>query len=170
MKQDQDQHQDYIDRVMAQWSAADPELDVTPLDVFGRLHRVYVKYSRIMAATFAEFDITQSDFEVLAALKRTGQDGPVDATELAEQALVRTSDIPAQLRRLEDADLVERGRSFAGPRSVQVRLTSAGEDLIKKLAREHFTREAELLEKLSTHDREVLSKVLRRLSSSLGTV
>lgn len=161
--------QDYIDRVMTQWSAADPELDVRPLDVFGRLHRVYLKYSRIMDQTCAEFNITQSDFEVLAALKRSGQGGPVAAAALAEEALVSTSDIPSQLHRLEDAGLIDRIRGFTDRSSVQVRLTPAGEELINRLAREHFTREAELLEGLSDNDREVLTDVLRRLSSSLGT-
>ena len=91
------------------------------------------------------------------------------AAALAEEALVSTSDIPSQLHRLEDAGLIDRIRGFTDRSSVQVRLTPAGEELINRLAREHFTREAELLEGLSDNDREVLSDVLRRLSSSLGT-
>ena len=80
-----------------------------------------------------------------------------------------TARLTQKLGEMEDAGLIDRIRGFTDRSSVQVRLTPAGEELINRLAREHFTREAELLEGLSDNDREVLSDVLRRLSSSLGT-
>lgn len=159
--------QDYVDRIIAQWEEVDPDLDVSPLRILGRLHRTYLQYNHIISETFDEYGINQAGFDVLATLKRSGPGAAITPTELAEQALVTSGGISLRLNRLEDAGLVERIRGRKDRRAVEVRLTAAGEELISRIARHHFAREAELLRGLSGQDREDLANLLRKLSHSL---
>jgi DNA-binding MarR family transcriptional regulator len=158
---------DYVDRIIAQWAVVDPDLDVSPLEVLGRLHRTYLLYNHIISETFEEYGINQAGFDVLASLKRAGSGASITPSELSEQALVTSGGISLRLNRLEDAGLVERIRGRKDRRAVEVRLTEAGDQLITRIARHHFAREAELLEGLTDEDRESLACLLRKLTVSL---
>ncbi|MGV0868946.1 MarR family winged helix-turn-helix transcriptional regulator [Corynebacterium kalidii] len=159
---------DYVDGIIAQWARVEPGLDVSPLRVFGRLHRAYLLYSHIISETFDEYGINQAGFDVLASLKRTGPDATVTPSELATQSLVTSGGVSLRLNRLEDAGLVERIRGRQDRRAVGVRLTEKGDELVSRVARHHFAREAELLSDLSDDEQRVLSDLLRRLFHSLN--
>jgi DNA-binding MarR family transcriptional regulator len=159
---------DDVDGIIAQWATVDPELDVSPLRVFGRLHRSYLLYSHIISETFGEYGINQAGFDVLASLKRTGADVTVTPTELAAQSLVTSGGVSLRLNRLEDAGLIERIRGRRDRRAVGVRLTEKGDELVSRVARHHFAREAELLEELSEEEQRLLSGLLAKLFRSLS--
>ncbi|MGN0095536.1 MAG: MarR family winged helix-turn-helix transcriptional regulator [Corynebacterium sp.] len=160
---------DYVDHIVDQWGVVDPDLDVSPLEVFGRLHRTYLLYSHIISETFEEYGINQAGFDVLASLKRAGKGASLTPSQLSEQALVTSGGVSLRLNRLEDAGLVERIRGRKDRRAVSVRLTESGEELIARVSRRHFAREAELLEGLDSVDRQQLAELLRKLFVSLDS-
>ena len=92
----------------------------------------------------------------------------LSSTELATQSLVTSGGVSLRLNRLEDAGLVERIRGRQDRRAVGVRLTEKGDELVSRVARHHFAREAELLSDLSDDEQRVLSDLLRRLFHSLN--
>src|SRR5438045_7690966 len=64
---------DSIDRVVAGWARALPELPVSPIEVIARLQRVRGYIDQELETTFAEAGITGPGFSVLATLARLGE-------------------------------------------------------------------------------------------------
>lgn len=160
-------HNDYVDRIIEQWQIEDPELDPSPLHIFGRIHRLYLMYNQAISDTFAEYGINAAGFDVLASLKRAGGDYSLTPTELAEFALVTSGGISLRLNRLEDAGLVERIREISDRRSVHVQLTEKGKTLVSEVAKIHFEREAQMMKQLSSEEVEQLTDLLRKLGVSV---
>lgn len=160
-------HDDYVDLIIDQWNKEDPDLDASPLHIFGRIHRLYLMYNQAISDTFQEYGINSAGFDVLASLKRAGRDHHLTPTELAEYALVTSGGISLRLNRLEDAGLVERIREKADRRSVHVRLTDHGRTLISEVANIHFEREAQMMTLLSDDDKKQLTELLRKLGASV---
>lgn len=158
---------DYVDHVIEQWKAEDPQLDTSPLHIFGRIHRLYLMYNQAISETFEEYGINPAGFDVLASLKRAGANHSLTPSQLAEYALVTSGGISLRLNRLEEAGLVERIREETDRRSVHVQLTEKGSSLISKVAKVHFEREAEMLEQLSAEEVEQLAELLRKLGRSV---
>ena len=48
---------DAVDEIVSQWRRQWPDLDVSPLQVFGRLHRTYLRYQASLAALFDQHGI-----------------------------------------------------------------------------------------------------------------
>lgn len=160
---------DYVDELIRQWGAEKPELDTSALHIFGRLHRLYLLYHSAISETFEEYGINPAGFDVLSTLKRSGGDYTLTPSQLAEFSLVTSGGISLRLNRLEDAGLVERIREKSDRRSVHVRLTPTGHDLISRVAEIHFTREKEMLAGLSPSEIELLTELLRKLGTSVKT-
>lgn len=160
---------DYVDELISQWGIEKPDLDASALHIFGRLHRLYLMYHNAISETFGEYGINPAGFDVLSTLKRSGGDHTLTPSQLAEFSLVTSGGISLRLNRLEDAGLVERIREKSDRRSVHVRLTPAGHDLISRVAEIHFAREKEMLAGLSPTEVEMLSELLRKLGTSVKT-
>ncbi|MGD7003431.1 MarR family winged helix-turn-helix transcriptional regulator [Corynebacterium halotolerans] len=161
--------EDYVDDLIAQWKAEKPELDTSALHIFGRLHRLYLMYNHAISDTFEQYGINAAGFDVLSTLKRSGGDYTLTPTQLAEFSLVTSGGISLRLNRLEDAGLVERIREKSDRRSVHVRLTQAGQDLVSEVAEVHFAREKEMMAGLSPEEAEELTELLRKLGMSVKT-
>ncbi len=63
-------HQDAVDRIAEQWARERPDLDVGPMLVIGRLHRVAELLDQGLRPVFAEAGLGNGDFDVLASLRR----------------------------------------------------------------------------------------------------
>ena len=64
--------EDAIDRIVHQWNRERPLLDVSVTHVLQRISRLYLLQSASFAEVFDSYDITFGEFEVLAALLRSG--------------------------------------------------------------------------------------------------
>lgn len=159
--------EDYVDNLIAQWRIEDPELDVSPLHIFGRLHRLYLMYNHAISVTFEQYEINAAGFDVLSTLKRSGGDYTLTPTQLAEFSLVTSGGISLRLNRLEDAGLVERTREKSDRRSVHVRLTAKGQKLISEVAQVHFAKEEEMIAGLTAEETDDLAELLRKLGGSV---
>ncbi|KXP14015.1 MarR family winged helix-turn-helix transcriptional regulator [Tsukamurella pseudospumae] len=160
---------DAVDQATEQWHETWPDLDVSPLQVFGRLHRSYVRYAASLTDLFARHDINIASFDVLTALRRSGAPYRMTSRDLAESSLVSTGGVTLRVDRLEAAGLVTRERDVDDRRVVYVRLTDAGLDKIHTVAREHFANEADMLAGLEADERSELGSLLSRLETSIVT-
>lgn len=160
---------DAVDDAIRQWSETWPELDVSALEVFGRLHRSYVQYAARLNEVFIRHDINLASFDVLTALRRSGPPYKMTSRGLAESSLVSTGGVTLRVDRLESAGLVTRERDEHDRRVVYVRLTDAGLDKIHAVAKEHFANEADMLVGLSGRERTDLGALLSRLETSIVT-
>jgi DNA-binding MarR family transcriptional regulator len=158
---------DAVDDIIGQWGRVRPGLDVSAMQVFGRLHRSFLLYRTAIGERFTEAGTSEPGFDVLAALRRSGPDQRLSAGELARQTLVTTGGLTLRVKRLEKEGLVRRERDPEDHRMVYVSLTDAGRDLVDRTADLHFDNMARMLEGLSTEERADLARLLGRLFDCL---
>jgi DNA-binding MarR family transcriptional regulator len=158
---------DAVDRITAQWAAVRPDLDVSPLQVIGRVSRLSRLVDKRLAENFARFGIEAWMYDVLASLRRAGEPYELSAGDLVGHTMVTTGAITNRVDRLEARGLVAR-TSAEDRRKVIVRLTPAGLDLVDRVAVDHLALEHELLLSLSSRQRADLAGLLRTLSIGLG--
>jgi DNA-binding MarR family transcriptional regulator len=158
---------DAVDHAIAQWAQERPTLDVSALEVFGRLHRTYLRYQSSMSTLFAQYDLNTASFDVLAALRRSGPPFRMTSTDLARTMLVTTGGVTLRVDRLEKSGLVERQRDADDRRVVYVCLTTTGLRVIDDAATAHFQNELVLLDGLNETDQRQLARLLRALESSI---
>ena len=159
--------QDPVDIIVSQWEHEIPDLDVSALAVFGRLHRGYVRYAAALGEVFGRYGINMASFDVLAALRRSGPPYRRTAGDLAGIGLITTGGLTLRLDRLEQAGLITRERDTADRRVVYAQLTEAGLELTGQVAREHFANELRMLAGLSKSERTQLADLLAKLERSL---
>ena len=158
---------DAVDRIIAQWKAARPDLDVSPITVIGRVSRMSRLVDRRLAANFARFGIESWMYDVLATLYRSGPPHELTAGELVRQTMVTTGAITNRIDRLEQRGLVARAGT-ADRRKVIVCLTAAGSALVEEVAVAHLATERDILAALSPRQQVDLARLLRTTLLALG--
>jgi DNA-binding MarR family transcriptional regulator len=159
---------DYVDHMLAQWAVERPDLDLSPLEVIGRISRISRRFDSQIARTFREFGLSTWGFYVLAALNRAGPPYRLKPTELYRSLLVSSGLMTTRITRLEEEGLVERVPDPADGRSVLVALTPAGKRVVGALLEEHNRREAAMLAPLTRRERQVVASSLRKLLLASG--
>lgn len=159
---------DHVDRVLTQWQAQRPDLDVSPMAVFGRLSRLTQFTGAELRKTFAAHGLDAASFDVLATLRRSDPPHRLTPTELMHSSMVTSGAITQRLDRLEERGLVRRSPSESDGRGIQVSLTDAGHKLIDDALPDHVATEQRLLDPLTPKQRTALADTLRVLLESLG--
>jgi DNA-binding MarR family transcriptional regulator len=159
---------DHVDHILEQWARERPDLDVSPIGVIGRLHRVAGRLTEEVVAAYAAFGLGEAEFDVLATLRRSGTPYALTAGELARATMVTSGGISKRVDRCERQGWVERSVDDRDGRGRLVSLTPAGRRLIDKAFTAHIANEHRLVASLSERDRTVLAAVLRRWGHDLG--
>jgi DNA-binding MarR family transcriptional regulator len=155
--------QDAVDRIIAQWTAERPELDTGPMSVVGRLHRLAGLLDAELRTVFAEADLGNGDFDVLASLRRSGAPFQLTPGELSATTMVTSGAVTKRVDRLESKGLVERTVSADDRRGREIRLTDAGRALVDAVVVDHWANEDRLLAALDEKERRQLAGLLRKL-------
>ncbi len=161
---------DAVDMILEQWQRERPDMDVSPLAVFGRLHRSYLRYTALLNEVFERHDLNMAAFDVLATLRRSGPPYRRTAGELAAISLVSTGGVTLRLDRLEKAGLIIRERDPEDRRVVYARLTDHGMNVTDRVVEEHFANERRMRAGLSETERRQLARLLAKLEHSLEVV
>ncbi|KAA5838291.1 MarR family transcriptional regulator [Saccharopolyspora hirsuta] len=156
---------DAVGRICAQWREQRPDLDVSPIDVIGRVRRLNALTNQLDDAAFAEVGLSRMEFEVLSALRRAG--GGLRPSQLTRETLSSGAATTKRLARLEGEGLISRTASQRDRREVDVRLTERGRELIDRLFPVQLERERQLLAPLRADEREQLGVLLAKLLGSL---
>lgn len=159
--------EDVIDDIVRQWQHQRPDLDATPIAVFGRITRTYKLKQTHLRALLSQFDLTPATFDVLANLRRSGDDVPKTAGDLAKSSLLSTGGTTFRLDRLEERHLIERVTSDDDRRVTYVVLTDDGRALIDTVMAAHLALESELLSQFDPAQVEELGRLLRLLEQSI---
>jgi DNA-binding MarR family transcriptional regulator len=158
---------DEVDRIVAQWEHERPDLDPSPIALFGRVHRVYLRYQTVISKAFERHDLNSASFDVLAALRRSGAPYRKTGTQLAAGSLLSSAGVTFRLDRLEAAGLIERQRDDQDRRVVYSALTDKGLELIDRTIEEHLRAEAAMLHGLTDKERGQLARLLAKLERSI---
>jgi DNA-binding MarR family transcriptional regulator len=155
--------EDEVARIVAAWRRERPELDVAPLEVLSRVSRLSRHLDRHRAAAFSGSGVEPWEFDVLAALRRSGAPYQLSPGTLIGETLVTSGTMTNRIDRLEARGLVRRLRDPDDGRGVLVRLTDPGRALVDTALDALLERERTLLTGLAERDRATLAALLRRL-------
>jgi DNA-binding MarR family transcriptional regulator len=161
------QQPDAVDRIAEQWARERPDLDVAPMLVVGRLHRVAEILDQRLRPVFAQADLGNGDFDVLASLRRAGAPYRLTPSELAATTMVTSGAVTKRVDRLVQQGLVERSVSSTDGRGRVVALTAKGREVQEQLHPRHLANEDHLLAALSPAERRTLGDLLSKLLLSL---
>jgi DNA-binding MarR family transcriptional regulator len=159
---------DHVDRVMEQWGAQRPDLDVSPMAVIGRVSRASRLIGAELGRTFSAHGLDAASFDVLATLRRSGPPHRLTPGELMRASMVTSGAITQRLDRLQARGLVTRTPSDSDGRGVHVALTDDGRALIDQALPDHVDTGKRLLAALTRTQRDALAAALRDLLESLG--
>ena len=157
---------DAVDLFIEQWHAERPDLDPSAKAVTGRIVRLASIFQRRFGEAFADLDLTEGDYGVLVALRRSGEPFELTPTELARARMMTSGGMTAVIDRLDRRALVERLPNPADRRGSIVRLTAEGRATTDRAMEAHTTVEHELVAPLDDHDRDRLANLLRILLRS----
>ena len=160
---------DHVDRLIEQWARERPDLELAPMATIGRLGRLHTLTSRAIADVFVGHGLQIGEFDVLSALRRSGEPFVMKPTDLARMLMLSPAGMTNRVDRLEAAGWIERRNDPDDRRSSLVQLTDNGRELVDRAVTDHVANEARLLEPLSPTERAALDRALRTLLRQFDT-
>ncbi|MEU6737895.1 MarR family winged helix-turn-helix transcriptional regulator [Streptosporangium sandarakinum] len=154
---------DAIDLVIEEWRRERPDLDLSAMGVFGRLSRLTRLLEAAVEEVFARHGLRQGEFDVLAALRRSGPPYTLIPSELSAVLMTSRAGMTNRIDRLEAAGLVRRSLDPADRRSFRVALTDAGREVIDAAVTDHAAGLARLAAGLPPEDAAELDRILRAM-------
>jgi len=154
---------DDVDQIVAAWQMQRPDLDPSPLHVLSRLTRVSAQLDTARAKAFRDHNLDSWEFDVLAALRRTGPPFTLSAGTLATQTHVTSGTMTTRVDRLLERGFVTRFPDQNDRRGVLVALTPAGQSGVDGAFKDLLEREKTALKGLGPKEQEQLADLLREL-------
>jgi DNA-binding MarR family transcriptional regulator len=157
---------DEIDRIVAEWERARPDLDVSPTHTIQRITRLSLLQAASFVRVFAPYGVSFGEYLVLAALRRAGPPYRMNPTALFNSVILSSGAMTNRLDRLEEMGLVERLPDPDDRRGRLVGLTDKGRALVDAAVVDHLENEERLLSALDADERDQLAGLLRKLALS----
>ncbi|MEV0292260.1 MarR family transcriptional regulator [Nocardia sp. NPDC050710] len=158
---------DPVDAIAAQWRRERPDLDLEAMAIIGRLGRLLVVAQREIEAVFTAHGLQRGEFDVLAALRRSGEPFELNPSVLADTLMLSRAGMTGRLDRLEAAGLVRRTADAEDRRAIRVVLTEIGRELVDRVVTDHTENETRMLSVLTAEDRDALDRIARILLESM---
>ena len=159
---------DPLDEVIADWQREWPDLDATTFGCFARMKWLTKTLSIIIDQVLRRHQLSPGEFDVLAALRRSGGPCTLIPSQLSALLMMSRAGMTNRLDRLEASGLIERTVDPADRRSFRVRLTDRGRSVVDAAVAEHAQVIAKLGGALSPTQRHNLDEALRALVRSCG--
>jgi DNA-binding MarR family transcriptional regulator len=159
-----------VDELIGQWRAERPDLGdgaYEAMATIGRLGRIAAILGPLVERVFAEHGLGRGEFDVLAALRRSGTPFTLTPSVLSRTLMLSPGAMTNRLDRLEDAGHVHRALDPDNRRSMHVSLTASGRSLVDTVVDAHVTNEQALLAGLSATERRRLDAALRDLLDTI---
>ena len=154
---------DEVDGIVAAWQRERPDLDARPMEVLSRLTRVARRLDRQRANAFGAHQLESWEFDVLAALRRSGEPFTLSPGQLVRETQVTSGTMTNRVARLAARGLIEREDHPEDRRGVLVRLTAAGRAKVDAALADLLAAEELMLRSLGRADQDQLARILRLL-------
>jgi len=158
---------DHVDRLLAQWCRERPELETSPMGLFGRLARIERLSDEIFTESLARHGLQPGWFDLLAALRRAGAPYELNPTALTRATMLSSGGTTKRLDRIAKAGLVQRRPDPEDRRGTLVRLTRRGKGVIDGAVEAHLKNEARLLRSFTPAELRAFENLLRKLLREL---
>ncbi len=159
---------DHIDEILDHWHHERPDLDPSPIGVFGRIAQINRLLETRLALFLAPHQLTLGLFDVLAALRRLGFPYRSRPSELASTTMLTSGGMTVRLDQLEKLGLLKRISDPDDRRVMFAQLTNEGFELVDELITEHLDRERTMLASLAATERDQLARLLRSVGLSMA--
>ncbi len=163
----QNEAADAIDRFIAEWNEQWPGIDVNHLATLGRILRISTHLRDAVNAWLGKLGLTWEMFDLLASLYRSGIPDGMRPTDLYEACLLSSGATTNRIDRAEQLGLVVRHPDPDDGRATRIALTKRGRAVTEKAMGEHFFHAKQIADRLTQHERETLTPILRKLLRSL---
>ncbi|MFK8015232.1 MAG: MarR family winged helix-turn-helix transcriptional regulator [Gammaproteobacteria bacterium] len=157
-------HSDLVDTLRAEWHAQSPELDTRAIDVVGRVTRLSSLWDQQINQALQPFDLSYTDFDILATLRRSGEPFELLPTQLCDCILLTSGAMTNALARLQKKSLVLRRVSKEDRRQKFVRLSAAGRKKVEEAAAVRFGIAQEQILALGRREATTLAALLKTLA------
>jgi DNA-binding MarR family transcriptional regulator len=154
---------DEVDEIVAGWSAVRPDLALTPLQLLSRVRRLAQLLDDRREQAFAEHGLAAHEFDVLAALRRSGPAAEMTPGQLLEATHVTSGTMTNRLDRLETRKLVLRRPHPSDGRQVLIKLTAIGRRRVDGALESLLGYEESLVASLGKKDLDSTVRSLRVL-------
>ena len=159
---------DEVDTIVEAWRRERPDLDLAPMEVLSRISRLARHLDRLRANAFSAHDLESWEFDVLAALRRTGPPYRLSPGQLLRETLVTSGTMTNRVDRLAERGLVTRQDHPNDRRGVLVELTDAGRDAVDAALAELIAAERQIMVALDVAEHDQLTRSLRLLLARYG--
>lgn len=154
---------DEVDVIVEQWRRERAGMRLEPMAVFGRIYRLARLVGDRQEKVYAGWGISRGEFDVLAALRRSGEPYTLAPTALAAGLMLTSGGMTGRLDRLERAGLVRRTPDPADRRGLRVTLTDDGRRVVEESAEAGLAVQRRILDALPPEDQARLADLLRTL-------
>ncbi len=153
---------DVIDEMLRAWRTARPELDPSPLAVVGRVIVLAKHLERSVDAALAVHKLTLGQFDILATLRRIGNDNGMTPTQLLQNVMLTSGGMTSRLDRLTALGFISRKADPDDRRGVVVELTAKGRRVIDAATATRFEEASASKPELTAGEQKILVGLLRR--------
>ena len=154
---------DWIDELSDAWDREYPELDVSVLPPLVRLARLTVLLEGFQHDVLEPFELTASDYSVLAALRRAGPPYALNPSQLTSRLHRSSGGMTKMLKRLEHRGLVAQRPDPDDGRGSVFSLTRRGLAIQDRVFHAFLTASQDVLAPLPSTRRRELERSLRAL-------
>lgn len=154
---------DEVDGLVSAWQRERPDLDVAPMHVLSRVTRLARHLDIARREAFFAHDLEAGEFDVLAALRRSGQPYELSPSQLIAANLVTSGTMTNRIDRLVEKNFVLRKPDPTDGRGVLVQLTQTGLNTVDAALTDLLDRERILLAGISNSQAGQLADLLRQI-------
>ncbi|MFC4146130.1 MarR family winged helix-turn-helix transcriptional regulator [Micromonospora mangrovi] len=154
---------DDVDVIVEQWRRERAGMRPEPMAVFGRIYRLARLVGDDQEKVYAGWGISRGEFDVLAALRRSGEPYALAPKALTAALMLTSGGMTGRLDRLERAGLVRRTPDPADRRGLRIVLTDAGRRVVEESVDAGLAVQRRILDALPPDDQAHLADLLRTL-------
>lgn len=158
---------DAVDAITDQWYAVRPDLDTTPMAVFGRIYRIAKAMGDAVERVYNRHGVSRGEFDVIATLRRSGSPFTLSPRELSATLMLTTGGMTGRLDKLEKAGLLTRSPDPHDRRGLQVTLTERGLALVDEAVAAGIEVNRAALADFAPEEVEALGGLLRKLLADM---
>lgn len=158
---------DIIDDLISEWNKEEPSLNVSAMEVVGRLILLGKILEKRASNAIQGFEIHYTDLDVLATLRRKGKPYELTPKHLMNYVLITSGSMTALLNRLEKLNLIIRINDKSDKRIKKARLTKLGISVIDKAIKLRFEEANKSISALDFNEKYSLSVLLKKLLLNL---
>jgi DNA-binding MarR family transcriptional regulator len=154
---------DIVDELLDQWAIERPRMNVSSLGIVVRVQMLGKLLQQRTSDALRRHGLKHWEYDVLSVLRRQGGKCELPATEIARAALLTTGAMTTRIDRLVERGLVQRRKTTADRRSVLVRLTQKGKQLVNAAIDSRLEDANQALAKIPLAERRRMAANLRHL-------